>query len=91
MFAPVVTRRIPALAVSSRLTIASSRRTFVSNEKHAVKKPESAYEPIIDYKSSYLQNLLKDDDADAPWHRTPINMVSREVQQTSAELSSWNQ
>ncbi|KAJ2106944.1 hypothetical protein GGI16_001729 [Coemansia sp. S142-1] len=57
---------------------------------HAAKKPESAYEPIIDYKQSYLQDLLKADDADAAWNQTPIEMVSREVQSSISDHSTWN-
>ncbi|KAJ2262951.1 hypothetical protein GGI01_001150 [Coemansia sp. RSA 376] len=53
-------------------------------------KPESAYEPIIDYKQSYLQDLLKADDADAAWNQTPIEMVSREVQSSISDHSTWN-
>ncbi|KAJ2692395.1 hypothetical protein H4R19_006160 [Coemansia spiralis] len=29
---------------------------------------------------SYLKGLLAEDDADAPWHQAPVEMVSREVQ-----------
>ncbi|KAJ2775324.1 hypothetical protein IWQ56_000100 [Coemansia nantahalensis] len=35
---------------------------------------------------SYLKGLLAEDDADAPWHQAPVEMVSREVQ--AAEPSS---
>ncbi|KAJ2467999.1 hypothetical protein GGI03_001248, partial [Coemansia sp. RSA 2337] len=66
-----------------------SRRTFTTMD-HAAKKPESAYEPIIDYKQSYLQDLLKADDADAAWNQTPIEMVSREVQSSISDHSTWN-
>ncbi|KAJ1805038.1 hypothetical protein LPJ77_004445, partial [Coemansia sp. RSA 2523] len=39
---------------------------------------------------SYLRGLLDADDADAPWHQNPIEMVSREVQTPSyGAHESW--
>ncbi|KAJ2852502.1 hypothetical protein IWW36_000130 [Coemansia brasiliensis] len=34
-------------------------------------------------KHTYLKGLLDADDADAPWHQSPVEMVSREVQTPS--------
>ncbi|KAJ2058552.1 inositol hexakisphosphate and diphosphoinositol-pentakisphosphate kinase [Coemansia sp. S146] len=59
-----------------------SRRTFAIMD-HAAKKPESAYEPIIDYKQSYLRDLLKADDADAAWNQTPIEMLDKQLPASS--------
>ncbi|KAJ1727334.1 inositol hexakisphosphate and diphosphoinositol-pentakisphosphate kinase, partial [Coemansia biformis] len=39
----------------------------------------SAHEPAAQHQS-YLKGLLSEDDAGAPWHQAPIEMVSREVQ-----------
>ncbi|KAJ2674149.1 hypothetical protein GGI25_004442 [Coemansia spiralis] len=40
--------------------------------------------------STYLLDLLKADDADAPWHQAPVEMVSREVQSLSSAHKSWD-
>ncbi|KAJ2080862.1 hypothetical protein H4R24_002778 [Coemansia sp. RSA 988] len=42
----------------------------------------SAYEPRTPG-HTYLKSLLDEDDADAPWHRESVDMVSREVQDPS--------
>ncbi|KAJ2003060.1 inositol hexakisphosphate and diphosphoinositol-pentakisphosphate kinase [Coemansia thaxteri] len=79
----IAVRRRSFSLVSSQGSAAASvaaRRAFASMD-HAAKRPESAYEPIITYKQSYLRDLLKADDANAPWHQTPVEMVSREVSQ----------
>ncbi|KAJ2897338.1 hypothetical protein IWW38_001753 [Coemansia aciculifera] len=80
-----IRRRAASIAVASTI----SRRTFVIMDQ-AAKKPESAYEPIIAFKEEYLQDLLKADDAEAPWNQTPIEMVSREVQSSTSDHSTWN-
>ncbi|KAJ2743829.1 hypothetical protein GGI20_003442 [Coemansia sp. BCRC 34301] len=85
MFTAVIRRRAATLAIAN----STSRRTFAIMD-HAAKKPESAYEPIIAYKEAYLQDLLKADDADAPWNQTPIEMVSREVQASTFDHTTWN-
>ncbi|KAJ2347675.1 hypothetical protein IWW50_006793 [Coemansia erecta] len=39
---------------------------------------------------TYLRGLLDSDDADAPWHQNPVEMVSREVQAPSfGAHESW--
>ncbi|KAJ2504935.1 hypothetical protein GGF44_004577 [Coemansia sp. RSA 1694] len=85
MLSAAIRRRAATLTIASR----TSRRTFAIMD-HAAKKPESAYEPIIAYKQAYLQDLLKADDAEAPWNQTPIEMVSREVQVSNFDHTTWN-
>ncbi|KAJ1888505.1 hypothetical protein LPJ66_008542 [Kickxella alabastrina] len=51
----------------------------------------SAYEtPIAFTQATYLQGLLKADDAGAAWNRPSVTMVSRVVQNTSSSIDSWN-
>ncbi|KAJ2007314.1 hypothetical protein GGI02_002933 [Coemansia sp. RSA 2322] len=89
----IAVRRRSFSLVSSQGSAAASvaaRRAFASMD-HAAKRPESAYEPIITYKQSYLRDLLKADDANAPWHQTPVEMVSREVSQAMhSPHKAWN-
>ncbi|KAJ2570607.1 hypothetical protein IW140_002279 [Coemansia sp. RSA 1813] len=95
MFASVLSRSSSVLRtpLASRLLISSvSRRAISATSECAKHEPESAYEPTSSMHAqqhSYLQDLLEADDANAPWHQSPVEMVSREVQSLSSVHKSW--
>ncbi|KAJ1770898.1 inositol hexakisphosphate and diphosphoinositol-pentakisphosphate kinase [Coemansia sp. RSA 1843] len=99
MFASVLSRSSSVLRtpLASRLLISSvSRRAISATSECAKHEPESAYEPTSSMHAqqhSYLQDLLEADDANAPWHQSPVEMVSREpgtagIQTMSDHLST---
>ncbi|KAJ2776335.1 hypothetical protein H4R18_005720 [Coemansia javaensis] len=65
-------------AVSRRASMHSAWRRGLATQP-ARDTAGSAYEPPA-HTQSYLKGLLAEDDADAPWHQAPVEMVSREVQ-----------
>ncbi|KAJ2761029.1 hypothetical protein H4S06_001419 [Coemansia sp. BCRC 34490] len=87
LYLPLASRR----ALISSTVI--SRRAISSTSKCGQLEPESAYESapssIHKQQHSYLQDLLDADDANAPWHQSPVEMVSREVQSLSSVHKSW--
>ncbi|KAJ2544153.1 hypothetical protein GGF49_001525 [Coemansia sp. RSA 1853] len=64
-----------------------ARRTLATTVGRSVQDAQTVSAPAS---HSYLRGLLDADDADAPWHQNPIEMVSREVQAPSyGAHESW--
>ncbi|KAJ2547513.1 hypothetical protein EV175_005195, partial [Coemansia sp. RSA 1933] len=88
MFASVLSRTSFALRVAPAVkqqllasTMVSPRRSISTTGVSGKNEAETA---VHEQHHSYLQDLLDEDDANAPWHQTPVEMVSREVQSLSS-------
>ncbi|KAJ2158099.1 hypothetical protein GGF46_004034 [Coemansia sp. RSA 552] len=80
---------IRAITASIRTPAVMSRRALATTVERA---SCDRSEPVatVSEKHSYLKALLSEDDAEALWHQSPVEMVSREVQAAAEPVhKSW--
>ncbi|KAJ2721417.1 hypothetical protein GGI07_003982 [Coemansia sp. Benny D115] len=78
---------IPRAALARSGSLASRRALTVSAVRR--NSDAAAHESPSFAQATYLQGLLKEDDAQAPWNQPQVNMVSREVQEFDSSIDSW--
>ncbi|KAJ2382734.1 hypothetical protein H4S02_005610 [Coemansia sp. RSA 2611] len=64
-----------------RASVQPARRALATAVGRSVQDSDAS--ALDSTKHTYLRGLLDADDADAPWHQSPVEMVSREVQAPS--------